>query len=248
MFAFKPKFSLKIIFVFIAFTVIGTLTHELGHILVAKTLGYTTTLHYGSMNYNYDESTYQNDVDFIEFNKIVDKFENEIANKQPFVKKERYTVLRKLLVDRYNFSKKDRLLVSVGGPAQTIITALIGLYLLYRRKTITKTIYSKLDWLGIFLSLFILREIFNFAGCIYKYTIYNESNFIADEFVISRLLNLNEWIIPSVLMVLAVLISTYIIFKIVPFKLRFSFIISGLIGGSLGFTIWFGFLGTLLLP
>ena len=248
MFAFKPKFSLKIILIFIAFTVIGTLTHELGHIVVAKTLGYKTTLHYGSMHYNYNESTYQNDVDFIEFNKIVDQFENEITHKQPFVKKNKYTALEKLLVDRYNITKRDTLLVSLGGPAQTIITALIGLYLLYRRKTITKTIYSKIDWLAIFLSLFILREIFNFAGCAYKYIIYSESNFNVDEFVISRLLNLNEWIIPSVLLLLAILITTYIIFKIIPFRLRFSFIISGLIGGSLGFAIWFGFLGALILP
>jgi len=33
---------------FIAATVIGTLTHELGHYLVAESLGYDATLHYGS--------------------------------------------------------------------------------------------------------------------------------------------------------------------------------------------------------
>ncbi len=33
------------------FTVVGTLSHEYGHIVVAKYLGYETKLHYGSMNY-----------------------------------------------------------------------------------------------------------------------------------------------------------------------------------------------------
>jgi hypothetical protein len=38
-------------FAFIIVTVIGTLTHECGHYLVAKSLGYDATLHYGSTNW-----------------------------------------------------------------------------------------------------------------------------------------------------------------------------------------------------
>jgi len=34
------------------FTVIGTLSHELGHIVVAEILGYETTLHFSSMNWD----------------------------------------------------------------------------------------------------------------------------------------------------------------------------------------------------
>ena len=37
---------------FVVFTVIGTVSHEYGHILVAKYFGYETTLHYGSMKYD----------------------------------------------------------------------------------------------------------------------------------------------------------------------------------------------------
>lgn len=36
---------------FICFTIIGTLSHEYGHIFVAQKLGYTTQLHYGSMSW-----------------------------------------------------------------------------------------------------------------------------------------------------------------------------------------------------
>ena len=35
---------------FVLFTIIGTVSHEYGNIIVAKSLGYETTLHYGSMN------------------------------------------------------------------------------------------------------------------------------------------------------------------------------------------------------
>jgi hypothetical protein len=38
-------------FIFILFTPIGTISHEYGHIVVAKFLGYKTTLHYASMNW-----------------------------------------------------------------------------------------------------------------------------------------------------------------------------------------------------
>lgn len=45
---------ISIVLAFVVFTIIGTLSHELGHIAVAKYLGYQTTLHFGSMNYESD--------------------------------------------------------------------------------------------------------------------------------------------------------------------------------------------------
>ena len=42
-------------FIFILFTPIGTISHEYGHIAVAKLLGYKTTLHYASMNWYPDK-------------------------------------------------------------------------------------------------------------------------------------------------------------------------------------------------
>lgn len=42
---------------FIVFTIIGTLTHELGHIYVAHQLGFETELHYASMNWGGREAS-----------------------------------------------------------------------------------------------------------------------------------------------------------------------------------------------
>jgi hypothetical protein len=53
-FEILPKFFFIIFLAFILFTIIGTLSHELGHIAVAKYFGYETTLDYGSMAYSKD--------------------------------------------------------------------------------------------------------------------------------------------------------------------------------------------------
>lgn len=71
-----------IFFGFIVFTVIGTLSHEMGHIAIARILGYKTTLHYGSMNY-YDG------LDQMEFDQIWHTYENEIKTGQLYPKKAR---------------------------------------------------------------------------------------------------------------------------------------------------------------
>ncbi|MBQ0785943.1 MAG: hypothetical protein KBT69_00475, partial [Oceanihabitans sp.] len=73
-------------------------------------------------------------------------------------------------------------------------------------------------------------------------------NFYGDEFGISRYIGFNQWIVPSISFILGLAISLFIIFKVIPIKYRFSFIISGFIGGLLGFAIWFGFLGSIILP
>jgi hypothetical protein len=49
---FNVKLFLLLVLAFIIFTCVGTLSHELGHIAVAKVLGYDTYLGYGYMNYD----------------------------------------------------------------------------------------------------------------------------------------------------------------------------------------------------
>ena len=51
-FNFILHFAIRIACTFIFFTVIGTLSHEYGHIAVAKYFGYETELHYGSMEFD----------------------------------------------------------------------------------------------------------------------------------------------------------------------------------------------------
>lgn len=48
---FDIRLSIWLFLGFIVATIIGTLTHECGHYLVAKSFGYDATLHYGSTNW-----------------------------------------------------------------------------------------------------------------------------------------------------------------------------------------------------
>lgn len=240
-FNFLPKFSILIIGVFILFTIVGTLTHEFGHIVVAKYLGYNTYLNYGSMNYR--SKDYVNDKDFKKIEKLFEGNDYEDYDNWPEELKVKIEELNTILREKYPQNKIHSLWITIGGPAETLLTSFIGLLILFVRRKKWKVKFKILDWLSVFMSLFILREVFNFITGLYSSIIYSKSNFHGDEFRISRYLGYNEWIIPTLTLISGILISCYVIFKIIPVKFRFTFILSGLVGGILGFALWFGFLG-----
>lgn len=100
--------------------VVGTLTHELGHIAVAKSLGYETQLHYGSMNWNR-----QSIIDTIHALNL--RYQTELENNLPFPERERYFHLSQTL-------SMDSLLIRLGGPLETILTGCLGLFFLIVRR------------------------------------------------------------------------------------------------------------------
>ncbi len=189
---------------FVVFTAIGTVSHEYGHIIVAKYLGYETTLHYGSMSY--DKGA-------------------EISHSNVFW-------------------------ITVGGPLQTTLTGFIGLLVIFLRRNLIKEIGLRwVDWLAVFMSLFWLREVFNLLMSIaYELISPNGSYFGGDEVFISYGMDLWEGTIPILLGVMGLLISIFVIFRVVPNRLRLTFIVSGFLGGVLGFILWMYILGPKLLP
>jgi hypothetical protein len=249
------KFSISIVIAFIVFTIIGTLSHEFGHIAVAKCFGFETTLHYGSMEYfKKGKNEFKKDKLFKELITIYDEFSNEISHNLEYEKKERFLELQNILDNKYPDIAKEpsreeeikRFFITLGGPIQTLLTSFFGLFVLGFRDSKNKVSFQFLDWFAVFLSLFALREVFNFVTAIIKYIIFSKSDFYGDEFEISRYLEYNQWLIPVLTFILGLSISLYVIYKIIPFKYRFPFVISGFVGGCLGFAIWFGFLGRLL--
>ncbi|WP_299101496.1 hypothetical protein [uncultured Winogradskyella sp.] len=244
-FNFLPKFSFIIITAFILFTIIGTLTHEFGHIAVAKYFGYDTTLDYGSMNYY--RNGYLEDENLKEINRFVDKYDYNNYDNWPDDVKFKVEELSQILEEKYPPIKEDHTIwITIGGPAQTLITSCIGLLILFVRRKKGIKAFQLIDWLAVFTALFALREVFNFVSASYSSLLYDKLNFHGDEFRISRYFGYNEWLIPVITLIIGLVISCYVIFKTIPTKFRFTFIISGLIGGVLGFAIWFGFLGAAL--
>jgi len=221
---------------FILFTPIGTISHEFGHVAVARLLGYETTLNYGSMN---THNSREDD----ELISIYSEFKYEIENNKPFSKQEEYFRLVESLTG-------DDLLIVIGGPLQTVLTGLFGFMILLKRRIRIKNAGPKLiDWLAIFLALFWLREVFNLSMSLGEGLIYGTGEYFrGDEAEISRMLELPVATIPIALGGFGILISTYVVFRIVPEDNRIAFIAAGLLGGVSGFILWMHVIGPILLP
>lgn len=235
--------------VFILFTVIGTVSHEYGHIAVAKYFGYETTLHYGSMNY-YPKG-YLEDNDLKELKSLTKDYVNVKYDSWPEEVKEKANEYSNVLQKRYwNEKSNNGLYVTLGGPIQTMLTGTIGLLiLLYRREFISRNGMKFLDWFAVFLSLFWLREVFNLVTSIGGELLSpNGTWFGGDEFYISQGLNLWNGTIPIILAIIGFAISFYVIFRILPHKIRLTFILSGFIGGISGFILWMDIIGPKILP
>lgn len=233
----KSKLSSLLILsiTFIVFTVVGTLSHEYGHIIVAKYLGYETKLHYGSMNY---DNKLQDQI-----NEIYFRNETSILNEKPFPEKE---LFEKLI--RKSFY--DMLAVRIGGPVQTILTGTIGfILLLLRRKEILENGMKILDWLYVFLSLFWLREVCNLTMSVSSALLNGKKNYFGgDERIIATVLEIPQGSIAVPLAIIGLCFALFVIFRIIPKEQRILFITSGFLGGISGFVLWLRILGPIVMP
>ena len=234
---------------FVLFTIIGTVSHEYGHIIVAKSLGYETTLHYGSMN-SYPKG-YSNDKDVIAFKNLTKDYVDVKYDSWPKELKDKAQEYKNILEKRHwNEKSNNDLFITIGGTLQTTSTGTIGLlFLIWRRKIICKKGMRTLDWLVVFLSLFWLREVFNLVTSIGGELISpNGTWFGGDELYISRDLNLWSGTIPIILATIGTVIAIYVVFKIIPKKIRLTFILSGFVGAIMGFILWMHIIGPKILP
>jgi len=232
----KHKYFLFTALSFILFTIIGTITHELGHWTAAKLMGYDATINYRSTNYDDSE----------QLNQLYQLFsEKNLAEEQltDFTKESEYLNLKKE-VDR------DSFYFTLGGVLQTILFgALAFIWLIYRRKKSTNPQLNFTDYIAIFFSLFWLREIFNplisvVQGLFLSGSIY----FGGDEPKLSKYLGLPEGTVSIFLALIGGVICYYVIYKILPKEKRSTFIDAGLVGGILGYLLWMRLLGPVVMP
>jgi hypothetical protein len=230
------KLFISLVLTFIAFTIIGTQTHEYGHYAAATYLGMAPSLHYQSVAFGEDSNS-------IELNEIALQFEKEIDAKKDFPLRKRYEALEKILNEKDFYSR-------LWGPLQTMITGTIGfiLILIYRKQFLRKGTLSKLQWLFIFLSLFWLREVFNTFIAITLFFVKGKRAFYGDEFILSEELDLHQFAIPIITALIGLIICSIVTFKFVPLSQRKIFIAAGFVGGVAGFFLWMYLLGPKLLP
>ncbi|WP_115462127.1 hypothetical protein [Winogradskyella aurantiaca] len=247
--SFNLKAWLGFTVAFMLFTVIGTLSHEYGHIAVAQYLGYETELHYSSMNY-YPKG-YSEDADVKQMKVLMKDYRDKDYEEWPKDVKEKRTYYSNVIHERYWEGRSiDILLILIGGPLQTMLTGVLGLLILYWRRASIKRQRLKIgDWLAVFLALFWLREVFNLVmSIIQEFTSPNGYWFGGDEVRISIHLDIWDGTVPVISGLLGLICASYVVFYVLPKSLRLSFILSGVIGGSLGFYLWMFVLGPQILP
>lgn len=217
---------------FLFLTIFGTLHHELGHIIVAKILKYNTTLHYSSMEWNND------------FKENVMKFylknQSIIEERKPFSNSHQY-------YKNLDKIEHDEFLIVLGGVLFTVVTATGAFILLifYVKRNITNIPF----WSLVFLSMFWSRQIFNLLkGVLQIFLKKSNSFFWGDEQKLSVYLNLYKATLSISLGLLGLIVVALILFKIIPLKDRFSFIIAAFTGSLLGYVLWMFVVGPLILP
>jgi hypothetical protein len=167
------RINIRLVFLlslaFILFTVIGTLSHEAGHLLVAKAKGYDVRMNYG---HTYWRGKYVNE--------MLNEYGKNIS--EPGIK-QKYDELKKSRL-------RDSLQFAAGGPLQTMLTGTLGLILiLWQRKKFYQAKELNFgQWILIFICLFWLRQLFNFTGQTLAYFRYGLITSRSDEIgIASRL-------------------------------------------------------------
>jgi hypothetical protein len=141
-------------------------------------------------------------------------------------------------------------LIIMGGPLQTMITGTIGLLLLFRNR-VSILSAEKLSfgrWIPVFLSLFWLRQLTNLITWLAGYVLNGQFSRGGDEIRLGRNFDFPGWIILSSTALIALIISLKVIFKYIPIQQRFTFILSGLVGGVLGYYFWLESFGEIIFP
>jgi len=195
---------------FIAFTVIGTLTHEAGHFLVAKSFGFESSIHYSYVPYSPEIETFADPAQ----------------------------------------RAWTRLAIRIGGPLQTILTGCIGLVLL-RRSTLRDPIIaapSMIQWVFIFLSLFWLRQTAALVVLAAQFLITSHTSERGDEAQIAQHLGFPTHVLNVLGGCIGAMVLWYILFRILPSSMRLQFMAAGLVGGGLGYYLWLGLIGPVVLP
>jgi hypothetical protein len=239
----KTPFNLSVnprLFAFLALgfvlaTVVGTVSHELGHYIPAKYYGFEAKLHYASVSYGKSKES-KEIITYYEANKA------KIQSAKDSPEKEYFNGLVKNLNRLY-------FLITLGGPVQTMLTGTIGLLLLwlYRKKLYNGNGLNLMGWIAVFLAFFWSRQVLNFlmsVPSIFKARKYYRS----DEPQISLYLDLPHWAVDMVTAFIGILLLMWVVFYIIPKQHRFTFICAGLVGSFLGWIVWLETLGPRIMP
>ena len=236
LFTFNKKLSFFLITGFVIATIVGTVSHELGHYIIAKSFGYESTIQYDRINPK--KPSIEGFID-----SVFSKHGEQIESNQSFPGKEHFLAVAE------NCEYENRW-ITLGGPLQTMLTGTIGLALIFfycKSFALTRRLNAK-QWILIFISLFWLRQTANFAVSLINHFIAGKVRHYGDEISIAHYFGLPSLSLVGITGIIGAIVLSIVVFKFIPIKDRFTFLVSGLVGGILGSVLWFIILGPLLMP
>ncbi|AMS26700.1 hypothetical protein AEM51_06370 [Bacteroidetes bacterium UKL13-3] len=230
---FYIKMLLKSILVIVSVVfvvILGTLSHEFGHYIMAKHLGYESSLNYAHTIY-----VDKHNVEFVKYS--FDKYQNYINKGLSFPNSDKYYFLK-------NKYFRDGFLITLNGILTTIVISIIGLNIaVYSDKNDKRNI----TYLGAFFCLFILRQPCNFFIGLLNSLILDKPNH-SDEIKLASALHIPSLSLEFITSLLAIFMYHRLmnlkVFKNI--KVFVSFHI--LFGGITGYYLWLYKFGHVLLP
>lgn len=234
-FSIKPRLFALLSLGFILATIIGTVTHEMGHYVMMKRYGFNPTIHYASASYG-ENPEYEEFLSYYETNKEKIKSAAESPEKEYFRNK----------IQEHN---RQYFIITLGGPIQTMLTGTVGILLLwfYRKRLHSNGKLKPLAWLCVFMAFFWSRQVLNFLMSlpnIFK----TRKHYRSDEPKISLYLDMPHWAFGMATAIVGALLLTWVVFYMIPKQQRLSFLCAGLVGSALGWFLWMDILGPVVLP
>lgn len=229
------RLLILLILVFILMTVVGTLSHELGHYAVAKYLGYEARI-------NYKSSAHWDDATTNYLRDVYAQYLPEIKSHSYFPEREKY----ESITAKY---ESDNFWILSGGPLQTMITGTIGLLLLlgYRNSCIVSGKVTAIGWTFIFLSLFWLRQVANLGVGIVTFLMNGKVSPTGDEMRLAVQLDISLWSIQLITGFIGLSVLG-IILRLLPKTIVLTFVIAWMTGGGLGYYLWLVKFGQDVMP
>jgi hypothetical protein len=225
-----PKLLLTLTLAFMLATVVGTVSHELGHYTAARLLGYEASINYRSTLPDYSP----------DYNQIMDirkKYGKEIKEGSDYPDKQLFSALNKKIF-------KANFWICLAGPLQTALTGTVGLLILlfYRKRFFNQGKVTAAAWCFVFMALFWLREPANFFTALVLELFNRPKAMFGDEFGLTYYLDWPLWsiITPAAIIGAGVLL---LVLYVLPKQIRATFMLSGLLGSTLGFWLWFFVVG-----
>lgn len=237
---FHPKLFLALFFAFVLSAIVGTLSHELGHYVVAKSQGLNPQLHYDHVTWKGVDTANE---DYQHWKEKQAEYSDSISKGMAFPGSEKY-----YRIDRE--FQREWIWRKLGGPIQTMLTGFIALMLLFvfQRRFLEAESLQFWQWLLVFLSLFWLRQPFILISAIFTWIYKGHFPNSGDEYFISWYFGLPSLGVNLVTGMAGLIVLGVVVFRFIPSRQRFTFLLSGCMGGVFGAFFWLEWIGSLIIP